>query len=135
MRLHFWHGDRACAGLTSIYRGPVLLAYDQRYNRERHTTDPGDTTPCIYGGDPWATTGEDLDMPTLNATNLHPEIVPWDGWLPPILLVEIKTTGEETVRLCDFASAGTGGTLYRSWLPVEHIPARPSSFCPMPHTT
>ena len=27
MRLHYWAGERECAGRTSIYRGPLLLAY------------------------------------------------------------------------------------------------------------
>jgi hypothetical protein len=125
MRLHGWQGDRECAGLTSIYRGPLLLAYDQRYNRDRTTTNPNDGEPRIYGDDPWTTTGASLDVPTLDATSLRPRIVAWDGWLPPLLLIEVETAGGETVRLCDFAGAGTGGTLYRSWLPVEHAPARP----------
>ncbi|GAF95169.1 unnamed protein product, partial [marine sediment metagenome] len=34
MSLHFWTGARNCGGLTSVYRGPLLLAFDHRYNLE-----------------------------------------------------------------------------------------------------
>ena len=32
MSMHFWRGEKECDGLSSVYRGPILLAYDHRYN-------------------------------------------------------------------------------------------------------
>jgi len=112
MGLRFWEGERECAGLTSIYRGPLLLAYDARYNRELHTTG----LPVAYGGDPGQTTAACLQIPAIDAASLDTEPGAWDDWLPPLLLLEARTQDGRSVRLCDFASAGQTGTLYRSWL-------------------
>jgi uncharacterized protein len=99
----FWAGERKCAGLTSIYRGPILLAYDRRFN----ATDPA-------------------DLPALDATNLQ-GIAPADPVraMPPMLLVEYPAAGGRAVRLCDFASAGADGSAYQSWLKVEHVTPAP----------
>ncbi len=113
MAPHFWPGDNERAGLTSIYRGPILLAYDQRYNRELQR----DVEPAVFGFDPWKTTAEGLQVPALDAAVLTPTV--WDDWLPPMLLFEVFATDGRRVRLCDFASAGQTGSLYRSWLPVR----------------
>lgn len=121
MGLRAWHGERECAGLTSVYRGPLLLAYDPRYNRERHRAPSGasDGDRSGYGGDPWKTTGQRLGVPDLVADKIDPTPLMWDGWLPPLLLVEARTVDGRIARLCDFASAGQTGTLYRSWLPLR----------------
>lgn len=99
--LHYWVGERECAGKTSIYRGPVLLTYDRRFN----AVDPD-------------------AVPSLDATNLHAELITWQGWLAPILLVKVAS-GDQIVHLCDFGSAGEGGAPYRSWLPVQGIGPTP----------
>ncbi len=112
MRLRFWEGARECAGLTSVYRGPLLLAYDSRYNRELQTMG----TPAVYGGDPGQTTGACLEIPAIDVASIAGQPVKWDDWLPPMLLLEGLTQDGRTVSLCDFASAGQTGTLYRSWL-------------------
>ena len=36
----------------------------------------------------------------------------------PLVLLTFAAEGNRSVRLCDFASAGFGGSPYRSWLPV-----------------
>lgn len=95
MGLHFWLGERECAGKISIYRGPLLLAYDQRYNR----VDPA-------------------DIPALNMQQVRFVESVWDGPLPPWLLLRFETLTGEPLFLCDFANAGMSGTEYRSWLPV-----------------
>ena len=103
MTPRFWAGERECAGLTSIYRGPILMTYDRRFNAI-----------------------DAADLPTLDATNLSggppAERV---GPMPPMLLIEYPAAGGRSVRLCDFASAGADGSAYQSWLKVEHIPASP----------
>jgi uncharacterized protein len=96
---HFWRGERECAGKTSIYRGPILLTFDPRFNEMS----------------PDAT-------PELDAKALQGARVDSTHWLPPILLMEFAAANGKKVRLCDFASAGSTGAPYRSWLPVKDAP-------------
>ena len=106
LAMHCWSGHNARAGLTALYRGPLLLAVDARHN---------DVEPDV--------------MPALDARRLDFRTAPPPDWLPPALLLELTAAGGHRVRLCDFASAGDGGTRYRSWLPVEHVgAARPQHF-------
>jgi uncharacterized protein len=95
MSPHVWVGDRDCAGKVSIYRGPILLAFDPRFN----DVDP-ENVP-------------ETDLRTLNLTRTD-----WMGSLEPWLLVKTEWEGGSVV-LCDFASAGMTGTTYRSWLPAR----------------
>jgi hypothetical protein len=96
--LRYWVGERECASKTSVYRGPLLLTYDRRFN----TLDPDEIPP--------------LDAATMRGRN-----VPATDWLPPMLLMEFATTDGKTVRLCDFGSAGVGGSPYRSWLTIRNV--------------
>jgi DUF1680 family protein len=114
MDLHYWCGERECAGLTSIYRGPLLLAYDHRYNLER-----SEGTPRVRHDDASQSL---LPMPEIDARAMRSQRVAWDDWLPPLLLLEFEDVDGLPVRLCDFASAGGGGTPYRSWLRVRNAP-------------
>ena len=110
LAVHCWSGHNARAGLTSLYRGPILLGFDGRHN---------DIEPD--------------ELPALDARRLDCRPAPAPGWLPPALLLELTAGDGRRVRLCDFASAGEGGTRYRSWLPVEHVdPTRPQCFAPTP---
>jgi uncharacterized protein len=102
MRPRFWAGERESAGLTSIYRGPILLTYDRRFN----TIDPG-------------------DLPALSAGALHSVAVDGNGALRPWILCDCRTVDGRSVRLCDFASAGADGSPYQSWLKVEHAVVTP----------
>jgi len=94
--LHFWAGRRQCQGKTSIYRGPILLAYDRRYN------------PM-----------EADNIPALTGRNLRARKVTWRNWRPPRLLLEFVAADGRKLRLCDFGSAGDGGSPYRSWLKLQ----------------
>ncbi len=92
---HIWTGEKESAGRVSVFRGPMLLAFDQRFN------------PAI-AEDPPA-----LDPATpIGLSNAQPE------GPHPLLLVEARTTAGPIV-LCDFASAGADGSPYRSWLKAE----------------
>ncbi|MBI5211662.1 MAG: glycoside hydrolase family 127 protein [Elusimicrobia bacterium] len=88
-------GRREVAGKASVFRGPLLLAYDQRFNSLAPEELPA------------------LDMKALEErpakTNLTP--APW-------LLVSVKGVDGREVVLCDFASAGTAGNVYNTWLPA-----------------
>lgn len=101
---HYWVGEQECAGLTSIYRGPVLLTYDRRFN----DMDPD-------------------DVPALDARTLAGELTSWQGWLEPAVLWMVEASDGRKLHLCDFGSAGEGGTPYRSWLPVEGVQPLPFS--------
>lgn len=97
-RPHRWVGEKECRGTTSLYRGPVLLTYDRRFN----DCDPD-------------------DVPALNAKGLRLNRVEWTGSAPaPDLLVRARGAGGRQVTLCDFASAGEGGSPYRTWLTVRN---------------
>ncbi len=105
-RLRAVAGDRNAAGKLSLYRGPILLAYDQRLN-------PFD----------------DDALPALDAAALLSEqpalpVVPGDE-LGPQVLVGLKGAKGERITLCDYASAGAAGTRYRSWLPAVNVPPPP----------
>ena len=126
--LHFWRGERDCAGLASVYRGPFLLAYDHRYNLENAARGKKqvyvDYLTRPRNAPDWHATDCMLNIPSLDARSLEPKRVQWQDWLPPVLLLECKAANGKTVRLCDFGSAGEAGTPYVSWLPITHLPPR-----------
>ena len=96
--LHRWVGEQECKGLTSLYRGPLLLTYDRRFN----DCDPE-------------------EIPVLDARTLKAHRVEWTGAAPtPELLVRCTGARGPQVTLCDFASAGEGGSPYRTWLRVRN---------------
>lgn len=101
-------GDREAAGRVSLYRGPLLLAYDQRHN----AFDETDLPP--------------VSLPTLASARLVlPSVASNSSALAPWLLLDLPTPGNRPLRLCDFASAGATGTRYRSWLPATNPPPPP----------
>jgi DUF1680 family protein len=96
MSMRIWRGEREAAGKASFYHGPLLLAYDRRFN----AMDPD-------------------DLPAIDLERLGAEFVPWrGGWPEPWLLVRLPTKDGRGIILCDFATAGAAGTPYRTWLPV-----------------
>jgi hypothetical protein len=102
-QIRFWVGDREQSGRLSLFRGPILLAYDQRWNRF-----------------------DEDGLPAIDASSLaaaQPKPVPLErGPLAPLVLLDLEAAGGLAIRLCDFASAGAAGTRYRSWLPSQNAP-------------
>ena len=98
MSLHYWVGEKECEGKAAIYRGPILLTYDRRLN----TMDPD-------------------EIPTLDATAMKGRLISNKDSLPTVVRVEYIVPDGHRLRLCDFGSAGEGGSPYRSWLPVAQI--------------
>jgi hypothetical protein len=82
--------------LTSIYRGPILLAFDQRYNTMGPEQIPG------------------LDARTLTLEEAANDL-PYPAWL----LLSARDAAGTPITLCDFATAGMTGNPYRSWLNVR----------------
>ena len=93
--------------LASVYRGPILLAYDPRYN-----------------------SGDSEQLPVLDSRRLKLRPVAEPTWLKPWLLCEAATRDGGTLRLCDFGSAGNAGNAYQSWLPVAFPGDVSSDFSP-----
>ncbi len=98
MSPHFWIGEREMAGKASIYRGPILLAYDRRYNQ----IDPDQVPP--------------IDLQRLDLKPIQRE-----GRLKPWMAFQADFGQKTGLYLCDFASAGTTATPYKSWLPIEAL--------------
>lgn len=96
MTLHFWKGQREQEGGISLYRGPILLAYDQRFNAM-----------------------DSDDLPALNRETLAHALIENEGFLSPWVLAKFTAPDGRLLHLCDFASAGSTGTFYRSWLDWE----------------
>ena len=80
MTPRFWAGERESAGLASIYLGPILMAYDRRFN----TIDPA-------------------DLPALDAADLQgfPPADPVRP-MPPMVLIDI---GRSAVGSCGCATS------------------------------
>ncbi len=99
---HFWAGEREQDGRASVYRGPLLLAFDPVYN----SMDPD-------------------EIPEMDARNLQFKPATTPEPIAPWVLVAVNAAGGREVKLCDFATAGAYGNLYKSWLPVRHITPAP----------
>lgn len=110
MAVRFVTGDREAAGKVSLYRGPILLAYDQRHNEFDEAEIPSLDLSRLHDA-------KVLPTAVSKANLSNPILAPW-------LLMEVAGQGRG-LRLCDFASAGVTGTRYRSWLPALHPPPPP----------
>jgi uncharacterized protein len=96
-----WPGERESAGKVSLYRGPILLAYDPRFD-----SFAANEVPPLD----WKQGVEVISAPPSTPSPR------------PMLLARCKTRTGGTVTLCDFATAGMAGNAYASWLPGEAAP-------------
>ena len=103
MSLRYVPGAGDQLGKVSFYRGPVLLAYDQQDNAFDESALSA------------------VDLRKTPGAAVRPAADAGNAWLR----VDLPTTDGRTIRLRDFASAGSVGTHYRSWLPVSAPPAPP----------
>jgi uncharacterized protein len=94
MTPRLWVGEKELAGKASLYVGPLLLAYDARFDVYTHSALP------------------DIDLGAAPVP-----VTPADGAGPlPIVLYRFPVEAGKTITLCDFASAGAAGNPYVSWL-------------------
>jgi DUF1680 family protein len=113
MSLSVTPGDREQLGRISVFRGPLLLAWDQKQN----SFDEAAIPPV----DPSHFAEAKLVKLEKNA-----------GPLAPWLIVELAGG----LRLSDYASAGASGTRYRSWLPAAAaLPPPPITRAPLDGAT
>ena len=97
-KLRFWFGDEAYKGKVSVFRGPVLLTYDARFNN----FDP-------------------LQIPDLEIASLTFERQKYIGSIDPWIYGVLKDRSGAKITVCDFSSAGQTGNHYRSWLPLAKV--------------
>lgn len=97
--------EKEATDKVAIYRGPVLLAYDQRYN----SVDP-------------------VDIPTLQPQHLrNSELIAVDQDQLPWIFLRVKNDSSHDLILCDFASAGAAGNPYCSWFSAKGFYPQPFS--------
>ena len=97
MSLRTLPGAREMLGKVSLFRGPLLLAWDQRHNEFDEAGIPPIATDRL----------SDAKI-----------LAPQNGPLHPWMLLDLPAADGKSIRLCDYASAGATGTRYRSWLPA-----------------
>lgn len=98
MSPHFWVGDKELLGKTSIYYGPLLLAFDPVYNKM-----------------------DDDDIPEIDVHTLRLLPTTTARTIQPWVLFTVKNEDGNNLVLCDFATAGAYGNKYISWLPVKGV--------------
>lgn len=93
--LRLLRGDAYVNHNASLYRGPLLLAFDQKHN----SIEPD-------------------DMPTLDFGKLELNPAACSDRFQPLTLFKTTATDGTEIHLTDYATAGAHGTWSRSWLPV-----------------
>ncbi|MEO6034371.1 MAG: beta-L-arabinofuranosidase domain-containing protein [Verrucomicrobiota bacterium] len=122
MGVRFVTGDREAAGKVSLYRGPLLLAFDQRDNPFDESEIPplnlnrlGEAKRVKANPESRSGTRDERRISAAKSDTLSP-------WL----LLNATGSGARHILLRDYASAGCSGTHYRSWLAAENSPPPPA---------
>ncbi len=112
MNIRYIKGAERFEDHVSIYRGPILLAMDSRFNPEISEPYP------IHGwAPPWTEPLAEIDLQKIKKIQLIPEK---DrnysaGLYRPWILVNLPKDDNRVIILCDFASAGFPGSSYQTW--------------------
>lgn len=98
---HFWAGQESFANTVSFYRGPILYAYDARFN----TLNPS-------------------ELPKIDPATAQFTSGTFDGdAIPPWIYGTISAADGTSIHVVDLSSAGQTGNQYVSWLPATGPPA------------
>jgi DUF1680 family protein len=93
-----WAGEKECAGKASLFRGPLLLAYEPA----------GDAPP-----------------PTLDLSLILTKTARAD--LESIVRLDVRDAGGIVVGLRDYGTAGANRRPYLTWLPARNVQSVPFS--------
>ncbi len=93
------HGKMECENKISIYRGPLLLAYDEIHNGKPISMAPAAIPENIGFGAP------------IQSQNSR--------YAKPGLLLPVDIGNGRMANLCDFASAGISGSNYVTWMAIS----------------
>ncbi len=108
MKLRAVAGDGPMFGRMSVYRGPLLLAFDSLENEFDEADLPRLTPGMLQEAK--------ISFPEPDkATEAIGRFTPW-------IRVDLPLADGRTLRLVDFASAGSLGNQYVSWLPADELP-------------
>lgn len=122
-------GDGEMFGRIAVYLGPVLLAYDQAINELDEAAIPK-LKPAMLAQA--MLTQAKVSRPAVDEAQERA------GRFAPWLLVEIPLGGDRALKLRDFATVGSSGSRYASWLPAEDtmppvpVPDRPADGAAVP---
>lgn len=112
-------GANEATGKIALYRGPLLLAYDQAQNDFDEKALPA------------------VDLARLTEARVVESASPLPTVAPeqqPWITLDLPVVEGRRLRQVDFASAGAAGTRYRSWLRAQK-PSPPPAFTQSPPDT
>lgn len=102
MALRAWAGEERMEGKASLFRGPLVLCADAFYDRNLNV----------------------LDLPTLDLNTLHLTGMDKDPRAGRRFNLQDRN---RTITVCDLYTAGSSGSPYSTWFPVETLPVQPFS--------
>ena len=126
MPVRFVAGANEAAGKVSLYRGPLLLAYDQAQNSFDEKEIPPVNVAKLAEARVVSSRRRESAHTSASASQRGLTSAVTEAVGEPWFVMDVPTAEGRPLRLVDFASAGALGTRYRSWLPVENPPPAPA---------